>query len=103
MSVSSPSERIEPARVGDLVLPRETSGLTSRLILAYVERKGGRDAVETVLAKCGLTDVESDLLDERHWFSFATKVRLFEAAAEVLEDPHVTRNMGEIAIDLNVG
>ena len=65
MSVSSPSERIQPAGAGDLALPweheaQETSGLTSRLILAYVERKGGRDAVETVLAKCGLTEVESD-------------------------------------------
>ena len=108
MSVSSPSERIQPAGAGDLALPweheaQETSGLTSRLILAYVERKGGRDAVEKVLAKCGLSEVEQDLLDERHWFSFATKVRLFEAAAEVLDDPHVTRNMGEIAIDLGVG
>jgi len=108
MSVSSPSERIEPAYAGDLTLPwelepQETSGLTSRLILAYVERKGGREAVERMLEKCGLTEVEADLLDERHWFSFATKVRLFEAAAEVLDDPHVTRSMGEIAIDLNVG
>jgi diguanylate cyclase (GGDEF)-like protein/putative nucleotidyltransferase with HDIG domain len=108
MSVSSPSERIEPAHTGDPTLPwelepQETSGLTSRLILAYVERKGGREAVDKMLEKCGLTHVEDDLRDERHWFSFATKVRLFEAAAEVLDDPHVTRHMGEIAIDLNVG
>jgi diguanylate cyclase (GGDEF)-like protein/putative nucleotidyltransferase with HDIG domain len=108
MSVSSPSERIEPALAGDLALPwelepRETSGLTSRLVLTYVERKGGREAVEKVLEKCGLTHVEADLMDERHWFSFATKVRMFEAVAEVLEDPNVMRHMGEIAIDLNVG
>src|SRR3954469_23165221 len=108
MSVSAPSERIQPAPAGDLALPwdmepRETSGLTSRLVLTYVERRGGREAVEKVLEKCGLTHVEADLMDERHWFSFATKVRLFEAAAEVLDDPHVTRSMGEIAIDLNVG
>src|SRR5262249_10795736 len=108
MSVSSPSERIAPAGDGALVLPwglqpPETSGLTSPLKLSYAGRKGGREAVERVLAKCGLSEVEQDLLDERHWFSFATKVRLFEAAAAVLDDPHVTRNMGEIAIDLNVG
>src|SRR3954451_9087514 len=108
MSVSSPSERIQPPPAGDLALPwdmepRETSGLTSRLVLTYVERRGGREAVEKVLAKCGLTHVEDDLMDERHWFSFATKVRMFEAAAEVLEDPNVMRHMGEIAIELNVG
>ena len=81
----------------------ETSGMTSRLILAYVERRGGRPAVERVLQLCGLEDAESDLLTESHWFSFATKIRLFQAAAEVLDDPFVPRHMGERAIELNVG
>src|ERR671924_549869 len=80
--------------------PRETSGLTSRLILAYLEREGGQGAVEQVLARCGLEDAKSDLLNESHWFSFATKIRLFEAAAEVLDAPHVARHVGENAIDL---
>ncbi|HKR99477.1 MAG TPA: hypothetical protein VJU79_08180, partial [Candidatus Dormibacteraeota bacterium] len=73
----------------------ETSGMTSRLILAYVERKGGRPAVQRVLQLCGLEDAEGDLLTESHWFSFATKIRLFQAAAEVLDDPFVPRHMGE--------
>ncbi|HKN93802.1 MAG TPA: GAF domain-containing protein, partial [Thermoleophilaceae bacterium] len=83
--------------------PQETSGMTSRLILAYVEQRGGRAALERVLELCGLEDAEDDLRDEGHWFSFATKIRLFAAAAEVLDDPHVVRHMGEQAIDLNVG
>jgi diguanylate cyclase (GGDEF)-like protein/putative nucleotidyltransferase with HDIG domain len=83
--------------------PRETSGMTSRLILAYVEHRGGRAAVQRVLELCGLDRAEANLRDEGHWFSFATKIRLFVAAAEVLDDPQVARHLGECAIDLNVG
>ncbi len=121
MSVSSGQELIEHARTPDrpdtaapkvVPLPprvpwadetRETSGMTSRLILAYVERRGGRVAVEEVLELCGLENAEADLRNESHWFSFATKVRLFMAAAEVLDDPFIARHVGECAIDLNVG
>jgi len=120
MSVGSGQELVEHARIARpessaparAPLPppvawadeaRETSGMTSRLILAYVERRGGRVAVEEVLGLCGLEDAEADLRDESHWFSFATKIRLFLAAAEVLDDPFIARHVGECAIDLNVG
>jgi diguanylate cyclase (GGDEF)-like protein/putative nucleotidyltransferase with HDIG domain len=83
--------------------PHETSGMTSRLILAYVEHRGGRAAVDRVLELCRLEDAEADLRNEAHWFSFATKIRLFMAAAEVLDDPQVSRHLGEHAIGLNVG
>src|SRR2546421_583937 len=76
----------------------ETSGMTSRLILAYLEHRGGRAAVDRVLELCGLEDAEPDLRDEGHWFSFATKVRLLIAASEVLDDPQVARHLGERAI-----
>ncbi|HEY7631521.1 MAG TPA: sensor domain-containing diguanylate cyclase, partial [Thermoleophilaceae bacterium] len=81
----------------------ETAGMTSRLILSYVERKGGRVAIEEVLGLCGLEHAEDDLRNEGHWFSFATKIRLFLAAAEVLDDPYVGRHVGESALDLGVG
>ena len=108
MSASGVSERIEAVKAVGSALPwdeepHETSGLTSRLILAYVGAKGGRQAVEQVLELCGLQEVEEDLWDEGHWFSFATKIRLFEAAAQVLDDPHVPRHIGEHAIEMNVG
>ncbi|HEV2075451.1 MAG TPA: sensor domain-containing diguanylate cyclase, partial [Thermoleophilaceae bacterium] len=83
--------------------PREASGLTSRLILAYVERRGGRRAVDAVLQRAGLADREEELRDENAWFADATRVRLFEAAAAVLDDPLVARRIGESAIDLGVG
>jgi diguanylate cyclase (GGDEF)-like protein/putative nucleotidyltransferase with HDIG domain len=115
MSVSSEQGLVETRTLGPLArrpLPPpmrwederpETSGMTSRLILAYVERRGGRAALDRVLELCGLVEAEGDLRDEGHWFSFATKIRLFQTAAEVLDDPNVARHLGESAIELNVG
>ena len=37
---------------------RETSGMTSKLVLAYAEKQGGREAVEQILRRCGLEDRE---------------------------------------------
>jgi diguanylate cyclase (GGDEF)-like protein/putative nucleotidyltransferase with HDIG domain len=82
---------------------RETSGMTSNLVLAYADRHGGPSAVMKILRDCGLEDREEELRDDSSWFSFATKVRLFEAAAEVLEDSQVMRHVGESALDLSVG
>jgi diguanylate cyclase (GGDEF)-like protein len=89
----------KPALQGQV---RHTSGLTSRLILAYVERERGHDAVKDVLRQCGLEDHEEDLRDENHWFDFNTKMRLFEAAAVTLDDPEVALHIGAAALDLNV-
>ena len=80
----------------------QTSGLTSRLILAYVEREGGRPAVERLLGRVGLADHEDQLRDENFWFNFETKIRLFGAAAEVLEDPDAALHIGAAALQLNV-
>jgi diguanylate cyclase (GGDEF)-like protein len=76
--------------------------MTSRLLLTYAERRGGREAVERLLARAGCAHREAELRDESTWFSFATKVALFEAAAEVLDDPVVTRHAGEQSLDLSV-
>ncbi|MDX6388565.1 MAG: hypothetical protein QOD85_2367, partial [Gaiellaceae bacterium] len=56
------------------------SGLTSRLILTYVEREAGGQAVKRMLEQAGLADAEADLRDENHWFSYDTKLRLWSAA-----------------------
>jgi diguanylate cyclase (GGDEF)-like protein/putative nucleotidyltransferase with HDIG domain len=82
---------------------RETSGLTSRLLLTYADRQGGRRAVEGILDHAGCNGREPELMDERTWFSLQTKIRLFEAAAAVLDDPVVTRNAGVHALELSVG
>ena len=82
---------------------RETSGMTSKLVLAYAEKQGGAEAVAQILRRCDLEGREAELRDESSWFSFDTKVRLFEAAAEVLDDPRVMRRVGESALELSVG
>jgi diguanylate cyclase (GGDEF)-like protein len=82
---------------------RETNGITSRLLLLYVEQVGGTDAVEQVLARCGMSDRRDELLDENYWFSYDGKIALFEAAAEVLGDPNVMLSVSGQALTLKVG
>jgi diguanylate cyclase (GGDEF)-like protein len=82
---------------------RETNGITSRLVLLYVEQVGGEDAVTRVLARCGMSDRRDQLMDENYWFSYDKKIAMFEAASEVLDDPHVMLSVASRALDLNVG
>jgi diguanylate cyclase (GGDEF)-like protein len=97
MAVQPPHTR---APVGE---PRETNGLTSRLMLSYAEREGGREAVEALLRVAGLAGREEELRDENSWFSLETKLRLFEALAEVLDDPDATYRAGANVLEFNVG
>jgi diguanylate cyclase (GGDEF)-like protein len=78
------------------------SGLTSRLILTYVEREAGGQAAERVLAIAGLAGEEERLRDENHWFSYDTKLALWNAAEEVLGDPDIAEHVGASALDLSV-
>src|SRR4051812_29743369 len=71
-------------------------------MLAYAERVGGPEAVGALLRRAGLAEHEAELRDENTWFSFDTKVRLFEALAEVLGDPAATRKAGATSLELNV-
>ncbi len=78
------------------------SGLTSRMILAYVEREAGGQAAKQMLARAGLLDAEDSLRNENHWFSYDTKLALWSAAEEVLGDPDVAEHVGAAALDLSV-
>nr|MBA3422475.1 hypothetical protein [Thermoleophilaceae bacterium] len=90
-----------PAWANPLLRPDpHTSGLTSRLILCYVEREAGRPGVEAVLGRCGLTAQEDRLRDPTFWFDFATKIALFEAAGEVLGQTDPAWRIGQAAIEL---
>src|SRR3712207_9429838 len=80
---------------------RDTSGLTSSLVLAYVERAGGRAAVDELLRRAAVRDSEAQLRDEHHWFPYADKIRLFDAAISVLGDPQAPRRIGELALEAN--
>jgi diguanylate cyclase (GGDEF)-like protein len=104
-----------PASAASNDLPRDThemssawrrdhagSGLTSRLIFAYVEREAGGHAVQELLERAGLEAAERELRDENCWFSYETKLALWGAAEEVLGDPDVAEHAGEAALDLSV-
>lgn len=82
---------------------RACSGLTSRLILSYVEREVGRPAVDELLVRAGLAGREPELRDESSWFSFEDKIRLFEAAAAVTGDSRVAERVGESALEFSAG
>jgi diguanylate cyclase (GGDEF)-like protein/putative nucleotidyltransferase with HDIG domain len=82
---------------------KETAGITSALLLGFLNQVGGPGAVADVLGRCGLADHESELRDENAWFSWETKIELFEAAAAVLDDPDFLEHMSRHALDLNVG
>jgi diguanylate cyclase (GGDEF)-like protein len=82
---------------------RACSGLTSRLILSYVERETGRPGVEELLARAGFDGREAELREESSWFSFEDKVRLFEAAAAVTGDGRVAERVGESALEFSAG
>jgi diguanylate cyclase (GGDEF)-like protein len=79
------------------------SGLTSRLILAYVEREAGGQGVERLLARAGLAGEEGRLRDENEWFSYDTKLALWSAAADLLDDADVAEHAGAAVLGLSVG
>src|SRR5581483_7455068 len=81
---------------------RAGSGLTSRLILSFIERTGGREMVDEVLAEAGMAAKERELRDESCWFSFDEKIRLWEAAEAVTGDPRIAERVGESALEFSV-
>ena len=105
LEAGSPREaarRVRPA-VDLRTEARETSGMTSALLLQYVDRVGGHDAVADVLRRCGLEGAEAELRDENAWFSWETKIALFEATAAVLDKPDFLTELALFALDANIG
>ena len=83
--------------------PQACSGLLTGLILAYVERAAGAPGVEQMLDQTGLRGCEAALRDEDSWFAFETKIRLWDAAADVTGDRDVALHAGEAGLELTVG
>ena len=102
MTSPAPPAQTRRGESGELQA-RENRGVTSRLILSYVEREKGPEAVVEVLRRAGLEDYEDQLHDENYWFPYAHKIALFQAAGAVLGDHHVARHVGAAGIELNVG
>ncbi len=77
---------------------RETSGVTTRVIVLYVREHGGDQAVAALLERAGETRSADELLDEHGWSSYEQKIRLFRAAVEVLGDPEAVRRIGQFML-----
>jgi len=77
---------------------RETSGATTGGLLRYVRASGGEAAVGQVLERAGVPFTAEQLEDQSLWWSYETRVRLFEAASEVLDDPRLMFKVGASAL-----
>ncbi|MCU1615526.1 MAG: Diguanylate cyclase protein [Frankiales bacterium] len=78
--------------------PRETSGATTGLLLGHVRSRGGESAVAEVLRRAAVPYSAEELTDQSRWWSYDTRIRLFEAATEVLDDGDTMFEVGATAI-----
>ncbi len=81
---------------------RETSGATTGLLLSYVRRQGGDDAVAEVVRRAGVPSTAAELELPSHWTSYDTRIKLFTAATEVLGDPQTMFRVGREALGLGL-
>ena len=80
------------------VEPRETSGATTALVLSYVREHGGEAAVAETLRRAAVPFNAEELGRPDHWVGYDTRVRLFTAATEVLDDPETMWRVGSEAL-----
>jgi len=78
---------------------RDTSGVTTRLIVAYVRRHLGDAGVTLLLERAGENRPVEVLEDERSWSTYDQKIALFEAAAALTDDPDVARLIGSSLLE----
>ncbi len=77
---------------------RETSGATTGQVLRYVRAERGEDAVARVLLRTGLPHTAAELEDQSRWWSYDTRIRLFEAGTAELDDPLLMYRVGARAL-----
>src|SRR4051795_1591922 len=77
---------------------RETSGATTGGVIRYVRAQAGDEAVAQVLTLAGVPYTAAELDDQSRWWSYDTRIRLFAAATEVLDDPQTMFKVGASAL-----
>jgi diguanylate cyclase (GGDEF)-like protein len=87
---------------GGAAEPRETSGVTTAGLLTYVGLRGGPEAVARLVERSGVPATADELADQSRWFSHDTRIRLFQAAAEVFDDPRIMFDVGAAALQNKV-
>ncbi|WP_433049616.1 diguanylate cyclase domain-containing protein [Dactylosporangium sp. CS-033363] len=81
---------------------RETAGVTLRAILRYVRARGGDGAVRLALQLAGETEPAEAYDDPRRWWSYQTKINVFDAAAKVLGDEGIGLHVGQSILSYSV-
>jgi diguanylate cyclase (GGDEF)-like protein len=99
-SVPRPPEQSDAARrwEADGMAERETSGITTRLLVHHVRDRAGDDAVTEVVRRAQVDRTVAELENEFNWVSYDQKVQLFVAAAAVLGDDGAMYEMGASAL-----
>jgi diguanylate cyclase (GGDEF)-like protein len=82
---------------------RDTSNLTLALTIGYVRARLGDAGVSDLLRCAGEERTLAELCNEAHWSTQEQKMALFEAAAELLDDPEVARRIGETVLEQQTG
>ena len=77
---------------------RETSGATTGGLLRYVRVTSGEETVARVLARSGVPYTAEQLEDQSRWWSYDTRIRLFAAATDELDDPELMFKVGAAAL-----
>lgn len=75
-----------------------TSTMTTRLVLRLAGRSGGKETVQRVLARAGLTAQQRELVSPFGRVAYSTKLRLLDALAAELQEPGVGRRLGAAAL-----
>jgi diguanylate cyclase (GGDEF)-like protein len=78
---------------------RETSGATTGALLRFVRAVAGEAAVQEVLNRAGVVHGAEQLENQALWWSYDTRIRLFEAATEVVGDPRLMFRVGAAALE----
>jgi diguanylate cyclase (GGDEF)-like protein len=81
-------------RVGDAESTQQLANSMLGALLSVVHQKSGDEGVSRVLALAGEKRSAADLERPDGWSSYVQGLALFQAAAEVLDDPEVGRKAG---------
>jgi diguanylate cyclase (GGDEF)-like protein len=81
----------------DKIAPGSSTGVT-RVLLRVVTDDAGPDGVDRVLVRAGLSNRREQLLSADERISYPEKLRLFDAAAEVLADPRIGLRLGAASL-----
>ena len=88
---------------GSEAVRRDSSNLTTALVVEYVRAAAGDGGVERLLRTAGETRTVAELEDPHRWGTQQQKVALFRAAAKVLDDPDISYHVGETAAHASIG